>query len=211
MTQSNFRQFRFIINTSLMFLSIVYSIFKLKSQTTPKQRSILEIPASKWFFDFFDKNHFKQTTRTLLKKRDNNYRAYIIIVMISMALYAFQRDEKPYLYLYAQLKLGWNLDFFSIFKTYHSAAFVVVMLIAIPIMNKLLKFRDTSIILFGTIAHSLGRIFFIIADGSLVMFIGATVAALGVSLNFIINHLKNLIFIFFTIAMCCACIKITYI
>jgi MFS transporter, PCFT/HCP family, solute carrier family 46, member 3 len=169
-----------MINTSLMLLAIVYSLLKLKWQTTPKQRPLTDLPASKWFFDFFDKNHFRQTTRTLLKKRDNNFRTYIIIVMISMALYAFQRDEKYYLYLYAQLKMGWTFDSFSIFKTYHSAAFVIVMLIAIPVMNKLLKFRDTSIILIGAVAHSLGRVFFIIAQGSFMMFIGATVAALGV-------------------------------
>lgn len=163
-----------------MLLSVLYSLFKLKWQTTTKQRPLNDLPASKWLGDFFDKNHFKQTIRTLVKKRDNNYRSYIFIVMISMALYAFQRDERPYLYLYAQLKLGWGVDIYSNFKTYQSAAFVIFMLIAIPIMNKLWKFRDTSIILIGATAHSLGRVFFIIAQGATLMFVGATVGALGV-------------------------------
>lgn len=172
---------RFIINASLLLLSVIYSFFKLKWQTTTKQRPLTDLPASKWLGDFFDKNHLKSTIRTLVKKRDRNFRTYIIIVMISMALYAFQRDEKQYFYLYAQLKLGWTVELYSHFKTYQSAAFVIVMLVAIPVMNKLWKFRDTSIILIGATAHSLGRIFFILAQGGVMMYVGATVAALGVS------------------------------
>lgn len=191
-----------------MLLSVLYSLIKLKWQTTPKQRPLTDLPPSKWLKDFFDKNHLKQTIRTLVKKRDNNFRNYIIIVMISMALYAFQRDEKPYLYLYAQLKLGWTVDLYSHFKTYQSAAFVIVMLVAMPLMNKLWKFKDTSIILIGATAHSLGRLFFIFAQGATMMFIGATVGALGVSvgdtffLNFqFFNQLCN--FYLNPSALCC--------
>ena len=100
-------------------------------------------------------------------------------MMVSMALYAFQRDEKPYLYLYTQLKFGWTTELYSNFKTYQSAAFVLVMLIAVPIMNKVLKWKDTMIVIMGAAAHSLGRIFFGFATGTWMMFLGATVAALG--------------------------------
>lgn len=96
-----------------------------------------------------------------------------------MALYAFQRDEKPYLYLYTQLKFGWDTNIYSYFKTYQSAAFVLVMLTSAPVMNKVLKWRDTTIVMFGASAHSLGRVFFGFANGSEMMFVGATIAALG--------------------------------
>lgn len=96
-----------------------------------------------------------------------------------MALYAFQRDEKQYLYLYTQLKFGWTTEIYSYFKTYQSATFVLAMLIAVPIMNKVLKWKDTMIVMIGASAHSLGRIFFGFATGSKMMFAGATIAALG--------------------------------
>lgn len=96
-----------------------------------------------------------------------------------MALYAFQRDEKQYVYLYTQLKFGWTTEMYSYFKTYQSAAFVFVMLTAVPIMNKLFKWKDTMIMMLGASAHSLGRIFFGFANGSDMMFLGATIAALG--------------------------------
>jgi MFS transporter, PCFT/HCP family, solute carrier family 46, member 3 len=119
--------------------------------------------------------------RTLSKKRNNNFRTYVIIMMISMALYAFQRDEKQYLYLYAQLKFNWTTEMYSNFKTYQSAGFVLAMLIFVPIMNKVLKWKDTMIVMIGAGAHSLGRVFFGLATGTWMMYLGATVAAFGPS------------------------------
>jgi PCFT/HCP family folate transporter-like MFS transporter 1/3 len=129
--------------------------------------------------DFFDKKHFTQSMRTLSKKRDNNYRTYIILMMISMALYAFQRDEKPYLYLYTQLKLKWNYQIYSNFKTYQSASFVLVMLIAVPFFNRVLKWKDTIIVAIGACAHSLGRVCFAAATETRMMYLGASVASFG--------------------------------
>lgn len=100
-----------------------------------------------------------------------------------MALYAFQRDEKPYLYLYAQLKFNWTTEIYSNFKTYQSAAFVIVMLVFVPIMNKVLCWKDTTIVILGALAHSFGRIFFGLATASWMMFLGATVASLVSSIK----------------------------
>lgn len=150
-------------------------------QTTVKQKPLTDLPCTKWLSDFFDKKHFAQSMTTLTKRRNNNFRRYIIIMMLSMALYAFQRDEKPYLYLYTQLKFNWNTETYSNFKTYQSASFVIVMLTCVPIMNKLLKWKDTTIVILGASAHSLGRVFFGLATGSWMMYLGATVAALGPS------------------------------
>ena len=96
-----------------------------------------------------------------------------------MAFYAFQRDEKPYLYLYAQLKLGWGAQIYSNFRTFQSASFVLVMLIAVPFLNRVLKVRDTIIVAIGAIAHSFGRSFFAIASTTWMMYIGASIASFG--------------------------------
>lgn len=96
-----------------------------------------------------------------------------------MALYAFQRDEKPYLYLYAQLNLNWTTEIYSNFKTYQSASFVLVMLIAVPIFNRVLKWKDTIIVAIGACAHSLGRVCFAMASETWIMYLGASVASFG--------------------------------
>lgn len=100
-------------------------------------------------------------------------------MMLSMGLYAFQRDEKPFMYLYTQLKFKWTTQIYSNFKTYQSATFVLMMLLAVPLMNKILKWKDTTIVALGAIAHSLGRMCFAFAQNSTWMYVGATIAALG--------------------------------
>jgi MFS transporter, PCFT/HCP family, solute carrier family 46, member 3 len=99
--------------------------------------------------------------------------------MIAMALYAFQRDEKPYLYLYTQYKLNWTLEIYSNFKTFQSTSFVLVMLIAVPIFNRVLKFKDTAICAIGACAHSLGRVVFALANTTWMFYLGAVVASFG--------------------------------
>jgi hypothetical protein len=99
--------------------------------------------------------------------------------MAAMAFYAIQRDEKKYLYLYAQLKLDWTTEIYSNFRTYQSASYVICMIIAIPMFNKILKWKDTIIVAIGACGHSLGRIFFAIASTTSVMYVGASVASFG--------------------------------
>lgn len=66
-----------------------------------------------------------------------------MILLIAMALYTFQRDENQYLYLYTTFKFNWNVDVYSTFKTFKSTAYVVAMLVAVPLMNKVFHWKDT--------------------------------------------------------------------
>ncbi|XP_055844533.1 proton-coupled folate transporter [Episyrphus balteatus] len=169
----------FAINASIMFVGIVYSIIFLKWQTTPKQRSLRELSCSGFFPDFFDFQHLQDSIGVLVKKRPGNRRSFLIILLISMALYTFQRDEKPYLYLYAQLKFQWDVQIYSTFKTFQSSAYVVAALIAIPLMNKILGWRDTTIIFIGVCAHISARFFYYFADTPSFFYTGAVVCCLG--------------------------------
>ena len=96
-----------------------------------------------------------------------------------MGLYAIQRDEKRYLFLFAQYKLNWTTDVYSDFRTFQSASYVLVMLIAVPIFNKVLKWKDTIIVAIGACGHTFGRMFFAFAPSTAFMYAGATVASFG--------------------------------
>lgn len=152
----------FILNASFIFLSIIYSFLALKVsqyysnivkfikfsysfqwQTTTKQRLITELSFIGMIKDYFDKNHVIDSFKTLSKKRDELRRLYLWIFMVAMALYTFQRDEKPMTYLYTQLKFNWDVQSYSDFKVFQSTAYVVAMLVGVPIFSKLLGFRDT--------------------------------------------------------------------
>ncbi|XP_030380286.1 proton-coupled folate transporter [Scaptodrosophila lebanonensis] len=169
----------FTVNASLLALAIIYTLFALKWQTTPRQRSLRELGCCGIWSDFFDKQHVKDSFGVLLKPRQGHRRIFITILLFSMALYTFQRDEGSYLYLYTVSKFQWEVREYSTFKTFKSAAYVIAMLLAVPLMNKLLGWRDTTIIFVGAWAHSIARVFFYFAATPKLLYAGAVVCSLG--------------------------------
>lgn len=81
----------FVINASLLALSIFYTFVNLKWRTTDKQRPWRE--AGNMLTDFFDKNHVLQSVRMLVKKRPLHKRMFLSIFILMMALYTFQRGK----------------------------------------------------------------------------------------------------------------------
>ncbi|XP_059055159.1 proton-coupled folate transporter isoform X2 [Achroia grisella] len=169
----------FAINTSLMVLATLYCLIFLEWQTRPEQKSLREANVNNVITDFFDFNNIKRTVITLTKKRHNNRRLYLWFLLISMAFYTFQRDERPVMYLYTSKVFKWDATDFSNFRTYLSAAYVLAMLFGIPIMTKLLKWRDTLIIMLGATCHMGGHLAYALATSGELMYVGATIAALG--------------------------------
>ncbi|XP_043796779.1 thymic stromal cotransporter homolog isoform X1 [Apis laboriosa] len=166
----------FIINASLLFLAILYSLIKLKWQTLPQQQVLM---GTNLLTDFFDKKHIIATIKTVIKTRPNHGKLHLLFLLIIMMLYVFQRDEKPMSFLYTQLKFKWDVNTYSNFRTFQSSTFVLAMLIGVPIMSKLMKIRDTIIVTIGAIAHASGRIIFALAKIPELFYVGAGVAALG--------------------------------
>ncbi|XP_061934694.1 probable peptidoglycan muropeptide transporter SLC46 isoform X3 [Apis cerana] len=166
----------FIINATLLFLAILYSLIKLKWQTLPQQQVLM---GTNLLTDFFDKKHIIATIKTMIKTRPNHGKLHLLFLLIIMMLYVFQRDEKPMSFLYTQLKFKWDVNTYSNFKTFQSSTFVLAMLIGVPIMSKLMKIRDTIIVAIGAIAHASGRIIFALAKIPELFYVGAGVAALG--------------------------------
>ncbi|XP_057319501.1 proton-coupled folate transporter [Microplitis mediator] len=166
----------FIINTTLLVISVIYSLIVLKWQTNPRQKPLVGVNV---LTDFFDKEHVIATIRTLTKPRNNNARLHLWILFIAMAFYTFQRDEKPMSYLYTQRIFQWDVATFSKFRTFQSSFFVAAMLIGGPTLSKLLGLRDTIIVMIGALSHAAGRIFFASATVPNIFYAGAAVAAIG--------------------------------
>ncbi|XP_017080393.1 proton-coupled folate transporter [Drosophila eugracilis] len=169
----------FTVNASLLALAIIYTLFALKWQTTSRQRSLRELGCCGFWGDFFDKQHVKDSFVVLVKPRKGHRRSFLIILLISMALYTFQRDEGQYLYMYTLGKFDWDVSAYSNFKTFKSSAYVIAMLLAVPLMNKVLGWRDSTIIFIGTWAHSIARLFFYFATNTDLLYAGAVVCSLG--------------------------------
>ncbi|XP_059216764.1 proton-coupled folate transporter isoform X2 [Stomoxys calcitrans] len=169
----------FTLNASLLAAAIVYTFFALKWQTTEKQRSLRELGCCGFFPEFFNKQHVVDSVSVLVKKRPGSRRSFLIVLLICMALYTFQRDEGQYLYMYTAFKFQWGVDVYSTFKTVKSSAFVVAMLLGVPIMNKALNWRDTTIIFVGAWAHAIARLFYYFANTGQMFYAGAIICSLG--------------------------------
>ncbi|XP_032667218.1 uncharacterized protein LOC116842312 [Odontomachus brunneus] len=165
----------FIINSCLLVLAIIYSFVKLEWQTSLEQQPLVGINFLK---DFFDIKHVKETVETMFKWRPNSRRMCLMLVMLSMCLYTFQRDERSMSFLYTQLIFNWDVSKFSNFRTFQSSLFVAAMLCATPMM-KYLKLKDTAITIIGATSHAAGRLVFIVAHTGQLFYGGAVVAALG--------------------------------
>ncbi|XP_026333444.1 proton-coupled folate transporter, partial [Hyposmocoma kahamanoa] len=169
----------FLINTSLMVVATLCCILFLKWQTRPEQKSLREAGATNPLTDFLDINNMKQTLRTLSKPRANHRRLFLWFLLISMAFYTFQRDERSVMYLYTMTVFQWDNTAFSHFRTYLSTAYVIVMLFGIPFMTKVLNWKDTIIVMLGAVSHMTGHFIYAHATSGKLMYVGGTFAALG--------------------------------
>lgn len=167
----------FTINASMLFIAILYTALRLQWRTNEKQRPLSE--ANNIITDFFDSDHVVQTFTTVFKRRTSRRRFYLLILILSMAFYTFQRDEKPMMYLYVQLVLKWTFDAFSNFKTYVSALQGVILLCAVPMLSRYFHWRDTCIMMLGAVCHSIARVFYATAEVGWLLYVGGTFAAIG--------------------------------
>ncbi|XP_050507797.1 proton-coupled folate transporter isoform X2 [Diabrotica virgifera virgifera] len=169
--------YMFVVNSILMVLAILYTSLRLSWRSNSMQRPLSE--ASNKFLDFFDYNHAVSTFGMLSQYRPGNKRTYLWLLLIMMALYTFQRNERDIMLGYCYLTFHWNDGQYSIFKTIQSGLQDIILLLAIPIMSKIFKWRDTIIIMIGAIAHVMGRIFYSTAVDPYVFYIGGVFAAVG--------------------------------
>ncbi|XP_055636199.1 proton-coupled folate transporter-like [Toxorhynchites rutilus septentrionalis] len=169
----------FTINVVLLLSSIIYSALFLKSHTTDRQVSILELRWYQMPGDLFDRSHIERSLETFSRKRSLNRRTYLYALMAAVSFYNFQRDEKSFMYLYTLLKFGWDEDRYSYFRTYQTAMYVVLLFLGMPLCTKVLRLRDTIMVMFGAMTHAVARLVFVSAQVDYMMYVGATVSSLG--------------------------------
>lgn len=155
------------------------SFYLFQWRTSLRQAPISEVGCTGFFGDFFDGKHVADTVRTLFRKRANHCRTFLLIFLASMFFYTFQRDEKNYTLLYTKDKFNWNSEQFSHFKVFQTTTYLLVLLLGVPIMTKLFKWRDTIIAMFGSYCFAFARVFFILADAPTIFYVGAAISSIG--------------------------------
>ncbi|XP_034240532.1 proton-coupled folate transporter-like isoform X1 [Thrips palmi] len=166
----------FIINTVIMTCTFLYSLVRLKWQTADSQKPLKGVNICT---DFFDWKHVVDSLRAVVRPRANHGRLYLLLIILSMGLYTFQRNERQMSFLYTQKQFKWSVSEFSDFRTFQTATYAVVTLLGAPLLTKLCGLKDSVIVLIGAPAHAIARVIFALAEVPWLFYFGAGVSSLG--------------------------------
>lgn len=166
----------FLINTVIMACTFLYSLLRLKWQTNDSQKPLNGV---NFCTDFFDWKHVVESLRSVVRPRANHGRLYLLLIILSMGLYTFQRNERQMSFLYTQKKFHWSTIEFSNFRTFQTATYAAVTLLGAPLLTKLCGLKDSVIVLMGAPAHAIARVIFALAAVPELFYFGAAVSSLG--------------------------------
>ncbi|XP_059483676.1 proton-coupled folate transporter [Neocloeon triangulifer] len=171
----------FLVNAALVALALIYAAVRLKWRSATRAPDAAKVVEKRrpFLLEFFDRHHLADTIRTVMRKRPGARRAYLWGLLIAMGLYTFHRDESSLMYLYTQLKFNFDLNLYSNFRTYQSGVYVLGILVVLPLMSKLCGVPDAVAVLVGAAAHAAARVVFILAEQPYLLYVGATLSALG--------------------------------
>ena len=91
----------------------------------------------------------KEGFRTVLKKRPNNDRLCIILLITAFLLEMFTNYQWNNLYMYYRLKLKFGMEDFSLLMSLAGMAGLSGQYIFVPLFVRVLKFHDATISLLG--------------------------------------------------------------
>lgn len=100
----------FSLNALLLLIALLYSFFRLDWATNPHQKPLKlcclnvkskfikndnekNVRQPYCFLDFFDKEHLIESIKTITRKRSTHGRGYLILLILAMGLYTFQRGK----------------------------------------------------------------------------------------------------------------------
>ncbi|XP_046662157.1 proton-coupled folate transporter [Homalodisca vitripennis] len=159
----------FLLSGALMMTALIYAILRLE-WCTNKTKQTAPVSCAGTVVD---------TIRVVTKSRTNHYSCYLRLIIIAMAFYTFQRDEKNMAYLYTTLKFNWDIQTYSTFRTFQSSLYILGLLLGAPVVGKLLGLRDTVIVMVGSVSHFVARAIFATTSHPVGFYIGATLGGLG--------------------------------
>lgn len=166
----------FSLNLFILCIAFIYGIYSLHWRTTIEQDSLKNINKKKILTEIFQKKHLKETVEILTEGINKKI---ILLVLISSIMFSFLREEGKYLYIYSVFKFGWDIKTYSIFKTTKAFLYFITVLVCTPIMNKIFKWKETIIIFIGIVMNLIARVFYYVANNSILFYLGGLSSILG--------------------------------
>lgn len=109
----------------------------------------------------FSLDNFISTVTTCFKKREHNQRKYIILIILSTAMYFFGvGGEADVTYLFVKDKpLKWEYITFSYFSGLSQGFRSIALVVALPVFKQHFEFLDTTTGLIGILSCALSALF----------------------------------------------------
>lgn len=118
-------------------------------------------------------------------------RYYIILILLAMFFFTFQREEKSYMFLYTKSKFHWQEQNFSIFRVIRSSCYAFSLMVLLPVLTKLFKFGDFTISYAGCMAHIISHLGFYFAESEVIFLMCAILGSLGVVVGPLIRSMAS--------------------
>lgn len=114
------------------------------------------------FLDFFNPIVAVECVKVLMRKRENQGRATIILLFV-MYFIAIGPSfgEEPNEYNFTRIALNWDGVVYSTFATYGNATSLIGTIIMVVFFSKLLKVTDPFLGFIGTVFSSVSRIIYV--------------------------------------------------
>lgn len=115
-----------------------------------------------FLLDFFNPIVAVQCIQVLLRKRENQGRATVILLFVMYFIAigpAF--GEEPNEYNFTRIQLNWDGLLYSTFATYGNALSLVGTIVMVAVLSKLLKFSDPFLGVVGTSLSCVSRILYV--------------------------------------------------
>ncbi|XP_023336366.1 proton-coupled folate transporter isoform X2 [Eurytemora carolleeae] len=119
------------------YLDIVKKMENPDGQITAKKGKCLTL---------FDVENVKKGFTTVFKKRENNLRTYIVLLVIVFVLECFLINGKgPTQYLYFRRKFSWDMNKFGMYIGLFGFVGMFAQFVAVPFLTEKVKLHDTTI------------------------------------------------------------------
>ncbi|KAK9710999.1 Major Facilitator Superfamily [Popillia japonica] len=92
--------------------------------------------------------NFKDMVHTVFKKRENGLTLAVILIMITSTIARFiGHADVSVFYLFLRKKLDWDMEKYTLYKTFRDLLRIIVTVIGITILHKKMRIREAPLIL----------------------------------------------------------------
>ncbi|CAH8855988.1 unnamed protein product [Trichobilharzia szidati] len=129
----------------------------------------------------------------LFKKRDNNRRLYLIIILATILFKQMAKSgeqDVTLLYLTNEPTLLWSAELYAFYTALYYSLMFIQLIILLPILEKKFAFRDTTLILIGLVSEAIRLFVTGLVKNTVILFL---TAVLGSMASFITTCTRSLI------------------